>query len=233
MIRNVSHTYGLFENGASVLSEDRQLVLDSKGQVVWRSDSIISRRSPIAGYDYRPVVSRPGEQAGALPLVSGKLPQRLRGLNLDSLNLRTNPVQVYAFDDHDSTAIKVYVANHGDSACQMDAQDLRLYLVMEARRNEREEWTPIELLPNSWCGNSYHAVDLPARSYWSFSVERYKGDTPVECRMKLTIRTGSDPETAEGSRPRIIYSNVFQLSINPAQFWRNETYTPTNVMDPH
>lgn len=233
VIRNVAHTYGLFENGASVLSEDRQLVLDSKGQVVWRSDSIISRRSPIAGYDYRPVVSRPGEQAGALPLVSGKLPQRLRGLNLDSLNLRTNPVQVYAFDDHDSTAIKVYVANHGDSACQMDAQDLRLYLVMEARRNEREEWTPIELLPNSWCGNSYHAVDLPARSYWSFSVERYKGDTPVECRMKLTIRTESDPETTEGSRPRIIYSNVFQLSINPAQFWRNETYTPTNVMDPH
>lgn len=233
VIRNVSHTFGLFENGASVLSEGRQLVLDSKGQVVWKSDSIIRRQSPIAGYDYMPVVVRTGDQAVALPLTSGQLPKHLRGLNLDSLNLRTDPIHVYAFDDTSSSTIDVCVVNQGDTACRMDAQDRRLYLVMEARRDESEEWRPIELLPNSWCGNSYHAVDLPARSYWRFSVERYKGDTPVECRMRLTIRTESDSDTADGGRPRIIYSNSFQMSINPAQFWRKETYTPTDVMDPH
>lgn len=233
VIRNVSHTFGLFENGASVLSENRQLVLDSKGQVVWKSDSIFRQRSPIAGYDYQPVVFRLGEQAGVLPLPSGELPQRLRGLNLDSLNLKTSPVQVYAFDNHGSTAIEVFVANHGDTACRMDAQDRRLYLVMEARRNEREEWTQIEQLPNSWCGNSYRTVNLPARSYWRYSVERYKGDTPVECRMKLTIKTDSDSDTVDGSRPSNIYSNSFYLSINPAQFWRRDHHTPIDVMDPH
>ena len=31
----------------------------------------------------------------------------------------------------------------------------------------------------------------------------------------------------------VIYSNEFQGSINPAQFWRKRGYTPQGLMDPY
>ncbi len=113
------------------------------------------------------------------------------------------------------------LVNSTSKTLAFDASDSRLSIVQEARI-DNGEWMPIEYLPSSWCGNSYHRVFLPAGQYWSFIAPRYTGPQPAKLRFRLD-RGQDEP----------LISNVFDGSIHPEQFTQKQGHTATGIMDPY
>lgn len=121
---------------------------------------------------------------------------------------------------------KLYIQNYSVDTIQFKAQDSRLDLKLQAK-NKNGKWKDIEYLPSSWCGNSYHIIELPTNCYWQFTLPRYEGDFETLLRAELKY---INPKT---KKEKLIYSNEFNGSINPGQFWRKPDYTPRGIMDPY
>lgn len=144
----------------------------------------------------------------------------------EKLNLKVIP------DDKDTyrtlyEGMKLYVANSLQDTLFFDAQDSRLYLKIQAQ-DEDGQWKDIEYLPSSWCGNSYHTLFLPPSHYWEFVIPSYEGELKTKLRARLLYK--ENPEQKEDS---VIYSNEFEGSVNPGQFWRKNPYYPGGIMDPY
>ncbi len=102
--------------------------------------------------------------------------------------------------------MRVSLVNQTDKLLAFAACDSGLAIVQEAQDTDGI-WKPIETLPASHCGNSYHRVFLAQNHFWAFSAPRYKGTIPTKLRFAMTLTDGSK-----------LYSNVFDGSINPSQF---------------
>ena len=115
---------------------------------------------------------------------------------------------------------RLYIGNKSDSLVRLNASDSRLYAVAEAYYEGR--WQPIEYLPSSWCGNSYHYVYLRQNEYWKFTVPRFTGEIAVKLRYRLDTGYGQS-----------VYSNEIPARINPGQLTRKEDREPSGIMDPY
>lgn len=118
------------------------------------------------------------------------------------------------------TGYRFYMANKSDSIMWFEASDSRIDVFAEAYIDGK--WQPIEFLPQSWCGNSYHRVSLKAGEYWEFIVPKYTGKQKV--RVRYALKYGKDS---------YIYSNDVEASINREQLTVKEEYTPNSIMDPY
>ena len=121
--------------------------------------------------------------------------------------------------------LRVILVNTTGKEVGFAASDSRLYIVQEALDKDGK-WKPVEYLPSSWCGNSYHTVFLPPDNYWEFSAARYTGVRPTKFRIRLSVE---DP----GEKSRTILSNEFEGSVNPKQFTVQQGHKPTSIMDPY
>lgn len=115
------------------------------------------------------------------------------------------PAESVAYVKHQGIALRVI--NRTDAAVPFKACDSAMYLVREAL-DSNGKWRPIESLPGSWCGNSYHRVILGPDQYWEFPARVYDGPLKTKLRFRLTLK---DEQPA-------VYSNEFDGRINPAQF---------------
>ena len=120
--------------------------------------------------------------------------------------------------------MKVLLVNATSEVVSFPAQDSRLNIVQEAL-DRKGSWKPVEYLPSSWCGNSYHKVFLGKREYWEFAAAKYNGKFKTRLRFKLTYNASVGPKT--------IYSNEFSGSINKSQFKLKKRYKPNGIMDPY
>lgn len=123
--------------------------------------------------------------------------------------------------------MKMYVSNTSQDTIYFDAQDSRLYLKIQAQ-DRNGKWKDIEYLPSSWCGNSYHTLFLPPNYNWEFVVPKYEGEFKTKLRAELLYKKNKDQKEDD-----VLYSNEFEGSINPGQFWRKNTYYPLGLMDPY
>ena len=131
------------------------------------------------------------------------------------------------------SGIKVYVANTTSSPIKFNASDSRLSMKVQAL-NAKGEWKDIEYLPGSSCGNSYHISSLEPEHFWSFATPKYTGDFKTKLRIALSYADPNDKSEKHWQRKELtIYSNEYEGSINPGQFWRKRDYYPTNIMDPY
>lgn len=112
--------------------------------------------------------------------------------------------------------MRVLLVNPTAEVRVFSACDSRLSIVQEAR-DATGTWKPIEYLPDSWCGNSYHRVMLGPHRYWAFPAPRYVGTL----RTRLRFRYGE------------ILSNEFDGSVNASQFTTKQGYSPRGIMDPY
>ncbi len=103
------------------------------------------------------------------------------------------------------------------------AQDSRLYITQEALDIDGN-WKPVEYLPSSWCGNSYHSVILGPRQYWSFAAARFTGKLETRFRFRLDHHTSNKQNTT-------IYSNEFEGSLNRGQFTNHRPRKPSGILD--
>lgn len=115
--------------------------------------------------------------------------------------------------------MRLLLINATSKQVAFPASDSRLPIIQEAR-DEHGEWRPIEYLPSSWCGNSYHRIFLGSNEYWVFAAPRYTGRFKTKLRFKL-----------EGKNP--LYSDEFEGRINKEQFSIKRGHTPTDIMDPY
>jgi hypothetical protein len=100
------------------------------------------------------------------------------------------------------------------------ASDSRLAIVREAL-DTTGGWRPVEFLPSSWCGNSYHRVFLGPTEYWEFDAPVMTGIAETRFRFVLTLGHTQ------------VYSNEFPGRLNPEQFDRQEAHRARGLMDPY
>tara|TARA_B110000211_G_scaffold234119_1_gene302498 strand:+ start:649 stop:1266 length:618 start_codon:yes stop_codon:yes gene_type:complete len=115
---------------------------------------------------------------------------------------------------------KFYIGNNTDTIVKLEASDSRLYVVAEVFH--RRKWRPIEFLPRSWCGNSYHNLFLKQNEFWEFNVPKFTGKIKSKLRYRLMIA----PE-------KYIYSNEVAVGFNKGQLSKKEKHNPNGIMDPY
>ena len=121
----------------------------------------------------------------------------------------------------------LFISNTTIDTVKFNAQDSRLYMKLQAQ-NSKGEWKDIEYLPSSWCGNSYHEIELEPNAFWKFTVPNYKGEFQTKIRAELRYIDNDNLKTE-----KVVYSNIINGSINPGQFWNKRTYYPNGLMDPY
>jgi hypothetical protein len=126
---------------------------------------------------------------------------------LDCLRVLALVEQDRTFDDR-YDGFRVIVANTCPDDVVFEAQDSRLEIVHEAL-DAAGKWRPIEYLPRSWCGNSYHQLTLAAGSFWEFVAPRYDGDLKTKLRIRVAVGESGDQHD--------VYSNEFLGRIHEAQ----------------
>ncbi len=134
------------------------------------------------------------------------------------LFLLAQPGVVIPFDG--GSGMRVTLVNQTQDLLAFNASDSRLAIVQEALDPDGT-WKPIESLPSSDCGNSYHRVFLAPDQFWAFSAPRYKGTHPTKLRFTMTLADGSQ-----------LHSNVFDGSVNPAQFTLKQGIAATSLLVP-
>jgi hypothetical protein len=155
-----------------------------------------------------------------------------------SENYPENALSVIVFPELTDTlednyrGIKVKVVNTTKKPVKFEAQDHRLYMKVQARKQDGL-WADIEYLPSSWCGNSYHTVSLDKNSFWTFNTPVYEGMYKTKLRIALTYVIKEQVEKNDESYSGEVYSNEYDGSINPGQFWNKVSYTPGGIMDPY
>lgn len=106
----------------------------------------------------------------------------------------------------DVKSFPIYLANTSkDKTASVETQDGSLIMVTEAK-NEKGIWMPLEYWSYSWCGNSYISLDIKPQHFAFARGIKCSGDFYTSCRLKL--HCGKDS----------LYSNEFNMSINPTQF---------------
>lgn len=113
-----------------------------------------------------------------------------------------------------------FIANNTKETLKLNASDSRLYAIAEAFVDNT--WQPIEYLPSSWCGNSYHIVYLNPGEYWEFQVPKFDGKIDTKIRYRLELENG-----------QYIYSNEIVAKINKQQLNNKKGYNPNGIMDPY
>jgi WG containing repeat len=220
-----------------VVLAGRLAVLDTTGRLVWRDSSPPPTKLPplhidymLRGYFY--AYSAPDPSGNNVPgggwAVSHNIPKKIDNpfLASDSLQLLIDTSVIDTFSGAYS-GYRVYLANSTHDTCRFDAEDSRLYLTTQAKGFDGS-WKDIDYLPGSWCGNSYHRIDLEPGAYWMFTMPKFDGAIAVSLRLRL-----ERARPRKNEKPVILYSNVIRGRVNPAQFWNKRPYTPQGLMDPY
>lgn len=142
----------------------------------------------------------------------------------DEISLIAKPDEAAIFAEK-YKGLKVLLVNGTNQRVGFPASDSRLSIVQEAL-DERGKWKPIEYLPSSWCGNSYHTVFLGPKEYWEFAAPRCTGKFKTRLRFSLNWQKS-------GTEKITIYSNEFEGRVNAHQFTIQEGHKPTSIMDPY
>lgn len=128
-------------------------------------------------------------------------------------NSRTNFADKYQ-------GYRMVIVNSSGETIGLPASDSRLSIIAEV--NMEGKWQPIEYLPSSWCGNSYHTVYIKNNQYWQFNIPAYNGKHKVQLRYKLS-----------GKNNATWYSNEITAFINKKQLSDKQGHTANNIMDPY
>lgn len=143
------------------------------------------------------------------------------------LTVQVAPDPLASAFDATTSGHRLAITNASADTAVFDAQDSSLYLTVQAQ-DASGQWRSIEYIASSFCGNSYHQVFLAPGQGWQLVVPAYRGGLRTQLRVKLVQH-----EDAEGQKARILYSNTFAGSVNPAQFWRQPGYQAQGIMDPY
>lgn len=230
-----------FQNGLlTCLVNDKLTYINKEGEIIWQEpDKKLKELSNLnidfmnRGYFY--AYSKPNKKDIGGFGSSTNFPKKKSKTN----NFPTKTLSVVVRNEMTDTffnncnGISVFIANTSKDKIDFNAQDSRLYMKVQAL-NSKGEWKDIEYLPSSWCGNSYHTLTLEPNHFWTFLTPIYEGDFKTKLRIELKYIDPADKSENRWEKKEItIYSNEYEGSINPGQFWRKNDYYPGSIMDPY
>ncbi len=162
------------------------------------------------------------------------LPRDITGQNwgeAGAISLIACPDEQAGYLDLRGFALRL--VNRTDKPAAFTACDSKLFLVQEAL-DWKGKWRPIEQMPQTFCGNSYHRVFLDRDQYWEIPAPRYSGW--FRTRIRFRLEQGEERQREIGMEDenhlppfptrggRFIYSNEFIGSINLSQFAAERTH---------
>ena len=226
-----------FVNGLiKTVIDERLSYINKTGKIVWeQQDDTFTTLRPLNidfmnrgyFYAYSTPENKDSDDSGGWA-VSPNVPTKIKGnrfqKNSFAITIDTNATATFA---NDHLGFKLFISNTTADTVKFNAQDSRLYLKLQAQDNNGD-WRDIEYLPSSWCGNSYHKIQLEPGSYWNFTIPKYSGEFQTKIRAELKYIYKDKART-----DKVIYSNIIEGSINPGQFWNKRTYYPGGLMDPY
>jgi hypothetical protein len=230
-----------FQNGIlTCLVNNKLTYINKEGKVIWQaSDNKLKQLTNLnidfmnRGYFY--AYSKPNKNDIGGFGSSENIPQNITSTGNFTPNTLSVSVQTKIKDTifGDCNGITVFIANTSKMKIDFNAQDSRLHMKVQAL-NSKGEWKDIEYLPSSWCGNSYHTLTLEPNNFWTFLTPIYEGEFKTKLRIELKHIDSEDKSEKSWEKNEItIYSNEYEGSINPGQFWRKQDYYPGGIMDPY
>ena len=148
-------------------------------------------------------------------------------LNKKSIIIYVDTLQKDTFQNRYS-GFPVYIINNSVDTIFVGVQDSRLYMRVQAK-DENGKWMDIEYVPSSWCGNSYYTIFLNRDEFWKLATPKYEGAIKTKLRIVFEDRGGY----GMGRKATKNYSNEYNGSINPSQFFRKQDYISGGLMDPY
>jgi hypothetical protein len=109
---------------------------------------------------------------------------------------------------------KLFLYNNTNKPLLIYSRYLQPFFIMQAK-TPSGQWKDIEFTRSSMCGTGTGYHDLKEKSYLTFSAPLYKGEIRTRLRIRCSYKLHREDEKAQ-----ILYSNEFEGSVNPAQFWR-------------
>lgn len=227
-----------FINGLlKTIIDDKITFINRAGTIVWQAneDTTTSLKEMNVDfmnrgyfYAYSSPKNSAEDNSGGWATSKNK-PQKIKAQSLFKKNELSITIDVSQVDTFAYTfyGYNLFISNLTTDTIKFNAQDSRLYVKLQAQ-NENGEWKDIEYLPNSWCGNSYHKIELESNAYWSFKIPKYFGEFSTKIRAELKY---IDPRNSE--KEKVLYSNIIDGRINPGQFWNKRAYHPRGLMDPY
>lgn len=133
------------------------------------------------------------------------------------MKIDTSRIGIFAEEYNGYT---LFMVNKTDTVIMLRASDSRLNVIGEVYY--KDKWQPIEYLPRSGCGNSFHNVYLKQNEYWSFDIPKFSGKIKVKLRYRLSLGNN-----------QFIYSNAIEAHINMGQLSKPQGHKPSGLMDPY
>jgi WG repeat protein len=215
------HIVSPWNNGFITLSkENKKYILSHRGIIVWNEDSSTAKNISLNIN----VIHRSNTSASKAVTYSSKS-------NLSKIvkNVKDTLVLLWGeatLVDNKYNGTKLYLVNTlKNQNIKLETQDRRVKIIMEAK-DENDKWKPIQYYPNSWCGNSYFNIEMPASSFFTFNIPLYSGIRKTQMRAKLTL-------PGQNGSTRSVFSDSIDISVNPGQFWVKQSYMPNGIMDPY
>jgi len=228
---------GFIHGLLKVIKAGRLAVINTAGRFVWqdsvRAPSLLRALNTdymLPGYFY--AYSSPNKDETPARYggwaVSQNIPKKIGNQSFESGTLQL-VIDTTSIDTFSSSyrGYRVYLANTTGDTCRFNSEDSRLFLKTQAQ-TPNGNWKDIDYLSDSWCGNSYHTIQLEPGAYWQFTMPQLEGTIPVNLRLQLQYTDRQHDKVT-----KTLYSNTIRGAINPAQYWNKRTYHPKNVMDPY
>ncbi len=212
-----------FHGGLLKCSVNKKLTyFNQKGEIVWQEATYANKLLPAYNLDCRRYASYGAHSDHVVANEGGfgESGNRQRDIK-DASRYPAGALSLQVRTDLKDTfnlayqGYQVYLVNRTTQQEKLPAQDGGLFMLMEAQDKDGV-WRDIEYHPSSWCGNSYHTLILDPGKCWQFKAPVYEGDFKTKLRLSLTLTS------RHSSEPVTLYSNTFNGSVNPAQFWRQE-----------
>jgi hypothetical protein len=235
---------GIVNGVLACVIDEKWSYVDSKGKIVWqekdRSEQSLKTLNldclnRASFYAYSKVDNENDIRSGGWS-ISDNFPKKVEmseGIVSGKLQLIVDTTRKSIFEN-EYTGFSVFVINTTDSTMVFEAQDSRLNMKIQAK-TKQGIWKDIEYLPNSWCGNSYHNLELPSGYYWSFIAPKHEGALETVMRISLEYAVSYNLVDNRSYELTIgtLYSNEFLGSVNNGQFWRKNLYRPKGIMYPY
>ncbi|MFK7972985.1 MAG: WG repeat-containing protein [Bacteroidia bacterium] len=208
--------------------QDRLCYINTNGDIVWRGPNVKECHFPKYPFNidfmrkdgfWIGYPKEPEQQASPLSKLeeNSKLHPDIFPLNAISIRIDT---QVSALPYQGSfDGLEIVIANTMDSIGYISNYEGRIEMLIQAK-DKNGEWNFIEQLPTPRsCFKHFYKHELPTQQYLNFVAPRYEGSFQTQLRVALKVYLVND----KGKLKRAyVYSNEYEGSINPAQFWNRD-----------
>jgi hypothetical protein len=207
--------------------DGNSLYMNAEGKVVWQGNE----QSDTLMYNLNTAIMNPAYFYVCNPVSDNYTVKDTRPI-VDTLSIPVtfpaNAITVMVKPEINDTmygnmhAYAVFVGNTTNQKMGCYLDQCRLKMNVQAL-NPTGEWQDVEYFPKKeFIGesHSYNLGELPANTFWTFKTPVYEGAIKTKLRIALAYIDQTDSSYNTYGKPEItIYSNEYEGSVNPGQFW--------------